>query len=70
MLFNINLDIKEFIDSMKGSNSRGKYILQCIKYIKDNNINVMCSYDGCSKDEYERITKDDKDGENTNSNTV
>ncbi len=60
---NINNTLREYIDSVKGSYSRAKYILQCVKYIKTNGIDIYGHYEG-DKD-YERTSKDDKRREGT-----
>lgn len=50
----------EFIDINRSSYCRAKYILNCVKYIKQNNINIHEYYENIN---YERIEIHDKERE-------
>ncbi len=57
-MFNLKIPkhLLEFIDNSRGIECRAVYILKCIAYIKNNNIDVITQYentnnDGTSKNE-------------------
>ncbi len=50
MRVNLNESIKEYIDSMRGSYCRAKYILMCVDYIRSNHINLNEYYEGINDD--------------------
>lgn len=50
-----------FIDKSRGSKCRAWYILNCIKYINQNNIDITAYYEGMNTNE--RITNNDPRGE-------
>lgn len=55
--------LRDFIDKSRGNNCRAKYILRCITYVKDNNININEYYENIK---YDRIKQDTKEREDIN----
>ena len=53
MNININSSLREFIDSVRGEDCRAKYILKCVSYIRDNNIDINEYYEGINDDRVE-----------------
>lgn len=56
----IPYDLRTFIDSVRGFSCRAVYILRCVSYIKDNEIDVNEYYENIK---YDRTKKYDKKGE-------
>ena len=54
MRLNLSEDIRLHVDSNRGEHCRAKYILMCVNYIRDNNIDIDEYYEGINND---RITK-------------
>lgn len=54
MRLNLNEDTRLHIDFTRGEHCRAKYILMCVNYIRDNNIDIDEYYEGINND---RITK-------------
>ena len=54
MKLKLNEDIRLYIDSNRGEHCRAKYILMCVNYIRDNNIDIDEYYEGINND---RVTK-------------
>lgn len=59
---NINLPsyLTLYIDKYRSVKSRAWFILNCVKYIEENNINVYAYYEGMNNEE--RINKDEPRG--------
>lgn len=56
------LELREFIDSVRGVHCRAKYIIRCVSYVRDNCVDVNDYYEN----KYERIKIDVEKGENFN----
>lgn len=69
-MFNLNISntLRSYIDFVRKDYSRAKYIIQCIQYIRNNNIDIYDHYEG-DKD-YDRTSKDDKERKDTNKYTM
>lgn len=65
---NINTTLRDYIDSVRIEYSRAKYIIQCLQYIRTNNINIYDHYEVIRDDD--RISKDDKERKDINKHTV
>lgn len=55
MKLNINLNLREFIDKYRGLRCRADYILKCVSYIRDNNIDINVYYEGKTNEEIDRV---------------
>lgn len=55
MNIKLNLTLREFIDSNRGEDCRARYILKCVSYIRDNNIDLNEYYEGIDNDRVEEL---------------
>lgn len=46
MKLNLNACLRTFIDKERGLMCRAVYIIKCVSYIRDNNINIHDYYEG------------------------
>ena len=61
MKLHINSSLTSFIDTYRGVRCRADYILKCVSYIRDNNIDINDYYEGMSNnEEFKRINKERK----------
>ena len=42
---NVNTDVKDYIEQERSLYSRAKYIVHCVKYVRDHKINIYDHYE-------------------------